>query len=1075
MSRTTDNFKVYQASAGSGKTYTIVKEYLKLCLKDSASTNNFSRILAITFTNKAANEMKEKIVQQLNDIIQSNPDLAPKGMEADLIDELQLSRESLKANARLLFQHIIHDYSSFCVSTIDAFVQKLARSFAKDLGLPSKYNVSIDKDEIADAITERIGEQIGSSDTFLTKVIEDFGKMNFDNGKSLRIDNSLHDFVKTLFSEESFQKHEKNHFETQEQYEETRKFLINNTEPFEARCQQFTKDFTAFLDKNGLFTDDFKGKSRSSCLAAFKKLQHKEYSPVSDSLAKVLAGKEDWFSSTLQQRIGQAAINDLNREFQKLYVAFFKEYQSQIGSYLFYKKQLGLLSFYTLRSKIMTEMDNYIDEEQIVLISEFNKRINQIMDDFSVPFIYERIGERIQHLFIDEFQDTSVLQWQNLMPLVENSLSNNNMNMIVGDGKQSIYRWRNGEVGQIVNLPKIYDKPENSPIFDNYENAFCNSFDFHALNKNFRSFKNIVEFNNSFFDFSSKYLPEESRKVYVDQNEYKQVSIKQQYQFQEEGYVELELFEKDKQSDEAMLSRIKDLIEDLIGKGFRKSDITILVRTNKTGILIADYLNGNGIDIFSAESILVSTSEKVQLIISTLDYLIHNDNSSKIATLLYYWNATHQQGFNGTVDGMFDKADNIAKGKIDMEEVIGLEPGTFPSLLAKSYSLYDLCSALMRLYGFHAIGDAFLNFLLDIVYKWQYSDETGITSFLDYWDKNKDNLSVISSNTDAVNIMTVHKSKGLAFPVVIYPFVEDNIDNRKAHSIWITPEALGFDPIPNIDKVQFTITDDSAKWSPQIQQIVEQEHEKVRLDNLNINYVAFTRARQRLYILSYQTNNTDNSPINAFLKEHPAQYGDPDARKIEDHADEEKLEEIYQESTSCEWFDKISIDPMPSMFWISKENKMQPVEWGEFVHQALSEVQQANDIEHVLDPYFTSGVIDQQTALMLQDLFEQMVIHPMIHEAFSDQAKIKNECEILSHQYGIIRPDRYAELPDKIILLDYKTGASSNEHHKQLKQYESVLRQMVNKKISSYLVYLSDTINVVPVSNTDQQLIINFQ
>jgi ATP-dependent exoDNAse (exonuclease V) beta subunit len=151
------------------------------------------------------------------------------------------------------------------------------------------------------------------------------------------------------------------------------------------------------------------------------------------------------------------------------------------------------------------------------------------------------------------------------------------------------------------------------------------------------------------------------------------------------------------------------------------------------------------------------------------------------------------------------------------------------------------------------------------------------------------------------------------------------------------------------------------------------------------------------------------------------------------------------------------------MFWISKENKMQPVEWGEFVHQALSEVQQANDIKHVLDPYLTSGVIDSKTASMLRGLFEQMVIHPMIYEAFSDQAKIKNECEILSRQYGIIRPDRYAEFPDKIILLDYKTGAPSNEHHKQLKQYESVLRQMVNKEISSYLVYLSDTINVVPV------------
>lgn len=1068
MSRTTKNFKVYQASAGSGKTYTIVKEFLKLCLKDSGATNNYNRILAITFTNKAANEMKEKIVQQLNDIIQSDPHTTPKGMEADLLHELQLDREFLKTNAKLLFQHILHDYSSFCVCTIDAFVQKLARSFAKELDLPSQYNVSIDEDEVADAITERIGEQIGSSDPYLTKIIEDFNEMNFESGKSLRIDINLHEFVKTLFKEKAFQKHEKNHFENPEKYEETLRFLQKTTQPFEARCQQFTKEFAAFIDKHGLSKDDFKGKSRSTCLAAFKKLQNKEYSPVGDSLAKILAGDTDWFSDTLSRRLGTAAMEDLDREFQQVFISFFKAYQSQIGAFLFYKKQLGMLSFYALRAKIKAEVDSYIGEEQIVHISEFNKRINQIMDDFSVPFIYERIGERIQHLFIDEFQDTSVLQWQNLMPLVENSLSNNNMNMIVGDGKQSIYRWRNGEVGQITDLPMIFDKPENNPVFDNYESAFCNNFDFNALNRNFRSFKNIVEFNNSFFEFASSFLSDDSRKVYIDQNEYKQVSIKQQCQFQEDGFVQVELFEHNGNGDESMLSRIKTLIEELTGKGFRKSDITILVRTNKIGVLIADYLNSNGIDIYSAESIMISASERVQLILSTLDYLIHSDNSAKVASLLYYWNTSHHPDFSGTVDGLFDKADDIAKGKISLEEVIGLEPGTFPSLLAKSYSLYDLSSALIRIYGFNTTGDAFLNFLLDVVYKWQYSDETGIASFLDYWDKKnkKDGLSILSSNADAVSIMTVHKSKGLAFPVVIYPFVEDDIDDRKANSIWITPEELGFHPIPNIDKVQFTITEDSSKWSPQTKQIFDQEYDKVRLDNLNINYVAFTRARQRLHILSYQAEDLHKSPINAFLANHPDHYGDPDSRKVEDSSIAEPPKEIYHESSSCEWFDKISIDPMPSMFWISKENKMQPVEWGEFVHQALSEVQQADDIAHVLSPYITSGVLDLPTAQMLQGLFEQMVIHPMIYEAFTEQAKIKNECEILSHQYGIIRPDRYAELPDKIILLDYKTGKKSDGHHRQLLRYMSVLTTMVTKPIQAYLVYLGDSIEVIPVNDS---------
>ena len=218
-------FKVYQASAGSGKTYTIVKEYLALCLKSPADTDNYSQILAITFTNMAANEMKDKILRQLDDIIHSDLSLEPKGMEADLIKELGIDRASLKANAELLFQKIIHDYSSFCVSTIDAFVQRLSRSFAKDLNLPTQFNVSIDEDEVADAITERIGEQIGTGNPFLTKILEDFSEMKFDNEKSPKIADSIHDFVKKLFSEEAFQKNEQNHFETEEQYKETLDFI----------------------------------------------------------------------------------------------------------------------------------------------------------------------------------------------------------------------------------------------------------------------------------------------------------------------------------------------------------------------------------------------------------------------------------------------------------------------------------------------------------------------------------------------------------------------------------------------------------------------------------------------------------------------------------------------------------------------------------------------------------------------------------------------------------------------------------------------------------------------------------
>lgn len=1063
MSQTTNAFKVYQASAGSGKTYTIVKEYLALCLKNQADTDNYSQILAITFTNMAANEMKGKILRQLDDIIQSDPSQEPKGMEADLIKELGIDRQSLKTNAQELFKKIIHDYSSFCVSTIDAFVQRLSHSFAKDLNLPTQFNVSIDEDEVADAITDRIGEQIGAGNPFLTKILEDFSEIKFDNEKSPKIANNIHDFVKKLFSEEAFQKNEQNHFETEEQYKETLDFINKKIFPFEAECKQFVNNFEGFIKTHGLTEEDFNYKAKGPCLSFLKNLKDNKLSPLGERQLQLIEGNFKWHSKTLPNKIG--TFEQLDADFLQLFVGFLKRYQQQVGPYQFYRSQLNQLSLYVLRSKIKSEMEAYIGEEQIVHISEFNKRINELMGDFTVPFVYERLGEHFKHLFIDEFQDTSVLQWQNLIPLLDNSLATNNMSMVVGDGKQSIYRWRNGEVGQIVSLPEVFSKPEESPAFDQFESNLISHFNFNELKCNFRSFDNIVNFNNSFFSYGVQYLSEASRKVYADENpQYnKKVSIEQHSTIDDKGFVQVELF--DSKDDAVMLERIKALIEELSGKGFQRSDITILVRKNKVGSMIANYLNDNGIDVVSAESILLKSSNKVQLVINTLDYLIHDDNPVAVASVLYYWNATHHEGFNGMVDSIFDQANSIAKGETAIEDGMGLEPGSLKALLAKSYSLYDLCSAMMRLYDFNTVGDAFLNFLLDVVYKWQSSDESGIGSFLEYWQKKKDKLSVISGNADAVNIMTIHKSKGLEFNVVICPFVVDNLDDKKSSTLWISPTELGFEAIPNIDKVQFTLTKDSATWSPQAKQLTEEESAKVRLDNMNLNYVAFTRAVQRLHILSYQVKDEGKNPINAFLKDHPDTYGDPDTRKVELKKEKNALKDVFTESASSEWFDKITIDPDPSMFWISKDDKMKPQEWGEFVHQVLSEIMNAKDIEHVLNPYISSGVIDTPTALMLQGLFEQMVLDPAIYEAFTDQAKVKNECDILSRQYGIIRPDRYAELPEKIILLDYKTGMKSNEHHKQLQRYIAVLKNMVQKKIEAYLVYLGEKVEVVPVAS----------
>ena len=1024
---------VYQASAGSGKTFTIIKEYLKLCLASKADIDNYSQILAITFTNMAANEMKEKIVKNLVKIIHSDPAKAPKDMEAKLIEELGLTRAELKENAQSLFTKIIHNYSNFFICTIDAFVQRLSRSFAKDLELPTQFNVSIDQDEVADDITERIGERIGSDD-YLTHIVTDFAVNKLDDEKSPKIADEIHGFVKKLFREDAFDKVGGDPFESEPDYRKTLAFLNGKVFPFEAHCRQFVEDFTAFMTQYGLTADDFKGKLRGACMIIYRSLQRGDYPMPSAGLQNLIAGTDDWYPKTSPKP-------HLDEAFEKAFREPMRYYARHIGDYQFYKAQRDNLSLYVLRAKLLKELKDYIREEQVVHISEFNKRINKVLGDFSVPFIYERMGARFKHVFIDEFQDTSVLQWQNLIPLLHNGLATNQMSMVVGDGKQSIYRWRSGEVKQLAHLPEIYGRPLDA-AFDEYERGFIRHFGFDELKVNFRSFSNIVQFNNAFFGANYELLSEENRKVYQSHDDPygKEVTIEQRVKHEEPGYVEVELYDADG-ADEAMLDRIGALVADMQDKGFQLGDIAVLVRKNKHGSLVADYLGRRGITVVSADSILLKSSPKVRLIVSTLDYLIHPDNPVAAATLKYYR--------------------NLVKCKAVDDEAL-------QSLMLRSYSLYDLCSALMRQYGLDSAGDPYLSYLLDVVYQWQSADEAGVSDFLLYWEKKKNDLKVVSGAPDAVNVMTIHKSKGLEFDAVICPFVNDNLDDKKAPVLWATPEELGFEAIPNLSKVQFKITNDSAHWSEETSGIAEEENASVRLDNMNLLYVAFTRAVQRLHILGYKSKTAGQNPVNAFVASHPAVYGDPATRKVEkqDEEEEEKPVKFYHPSCSSEWFSKIKIDADPSMFWAHPDDPMKPQEWGDFVHQVLSEVRSADEVDRVLKTYVDAGVIDQATADRLMNQFWQMATHVTINEAFAPQAKVKNECDILLSNGRIVRPDRYAELPDRVILLDYKTGKPDPKHHsEQLNLYREVLGKMVTKPIEAYLVYLSDrVVEVVPVA-----------
>ena len=1074
-----DNFKVFQASAGAGKTFTLIKEYLKLCLGSAGAVDNYKNILAITFTNAAANEMKAKIVKALQEIIDSK-ELDPKSMEAALMEELGISDEELKQNAQRLMTCIMHDYSSFCVSTIDAFVQKLSRSFAHDLGLPSQYTVSIDTDEVAETITANLGLKISDKDDYLTCLLIDFSNNQFDNQRSTAIEGQLGEFIKKLMSEKAYQKEGSNTIQNAEQYKETLDFLNRKTVLFEQRVKAFVDDFNA-LERQFNLDDSYYSYGKGGFVSFVRKLSNKDYVQPGSRFNAVLE-KRNCFSKDAEKQLGKAQVETINAALLAVLEPLAAFYGGEFGKYWFYKSQRNLLYLYALRAQIRTAFNELVEDEEVVHISEFNKLLNTVMGDFSVPFVYERIGERFKHVFVDEFQDTSVLQWQNLLPLIDNGLANGNMSMVVGDGKQSIYRFRSGEVEQIVNLPEIYALPkdEREAAFRQYEQNLKDNFAFRNLDTNYRSFANVVDFNNAFFEAAYKNLSPESQKVYVNEKlgTEEGVAIFQKTAKSDAGLVQVELFDHENQPDYC-LDRIESLVRELVDeRGYRYEDITILTRKSDLGSEIANFLNDKGFPVISQVSILLKSSDKVQLLVNTLRHLMHDDNEVYVANVLYYWMLTRNPDFEGDISQCFDEVKAIVEGKTAIETVMGIgEAGLLRATLSKATCLYDLCASLMRVFRFDTIRDAFLNYFMDEVFRWQSGPMEGIAGFLTFWDKKEDVLAVKSVSGNAVNIMTIHKSKGLEFPVVIYPEAIVDLDERlnasKVAEEWLRPNDLGFEAIPNLDKVLFKMDKNAENLGELALQHIEKEKESNRLDNLNLLYVAFTRPVQRLYIIAKQGKADKPNLLREFCANKEIcrvpgnddvlvyRFGSPDFRNPKEKAEDVK-DEPMTDSVASDWFERITVDPNPTMVWQSKSDKLQPREFGELVHGILSKIRTVDDVERVLYPVVSDGTIDTETATWIRERFIQMAQHPQIAAAFAASAKVKTECEIL-HQGKVLRLDRYAELPDAIYLIDYKTGKAEEEHRKQVQTYANALKEMTEKEIQAFLVYLSDDITVKQV------------
>jgi ATP-dependent exoDNAse (exonuclease V) beta subunit len=575
------SFAIYDASAGSGKTYALVKEYLKIILV-AKKNDAYRNILAITFTNKAVHEMKSRIVGSLSEFAKDEPSQKAQDLMQDLAVETELSVIQIKIKSQQIIKHIIHNYAAFDISTIDKFAHKVIRAFALDLGLQMNFEVSLESDNLLTEAVDALISQAGEDET-LTKLLINFTMEKTDDDKSWDISREIFEVGKLIQNENN--REEIAHFKGKSisDFLEIKSKLADASKIIEKENVALAENALQLIEKNGINVKSF---SRGTFPNHLQSIADGKFNPKNKTFREV----ED--ISINKTAKDTAIIESIIPELLQILGKIYKNFEQRD----FYNAFLKNITPLSLLSTISQELKKIQDEQNVLSIAEFNSLIHKEIQNQPAPFIYERLGERYRHFFIDEFQDTSEMQWQNLIPLIDNATSSEidgekGTLMIVGDPKQSIYRWRGGKAEQFIDLSK------NHNPFNNPEKSIQH------LDKNYRSYSEVIEFNNRFFQMLSHQFENEDYKDLYENHSFQKSNSKTG------GYVNisfLPLIEKEADSEEEeeeltktdlyVQATLKTILE-VRKKGFKYNDIAILVRHNKNGTSIANYLIEHGIPI----------------------------------------------------------------------------------------------------------------------------------------------------------------------------------------------------------------------------------------------------------------------------------------------------------------------------------------------------------------------------------------------------------------------------------------------------------------------------------------------
>ena len=984
--------------------------------------------------------MKKRIIQSLAEFSSPDSDVENHALLKAVCEETSLSTENIKNRSSEILKSIIHNYAAFEVSTIDGFTHRVLRTFARDLGIPMNFEVELDAEQILMEAVDSLISRAGTDEN-LTRILVDFTLSKADDDKSWDISRDLFSISKLLINENHQKAIQILKDRKPENFEEFSKKLISDIKLTEKNLKNSADYFFELIASNGIDEADF---TRGSIPAHFRKLQSGNGSLNFNT--KWAENIEDLplYPKKLSEST-KAVMDSIQPEITEIFQTTRKAY-FQIEFLKEIKKNLVQLS---LLNEINRELEEIKKDRNLVLISEFNPRISEQVKDQPAPFIYERLGERYRHYFIDEFQDTSIMQWENLIPLIDNNLSgteNVSGLTIVGDAKQSIYRWRGGRAEQLIDLCNKRVRPfQIDPRVVN-------------LPDNFRSGSEIVNFNNSFFNFAASHLS------FPDYAELFKNSS-QNPKKGDFGYVNVSFLDVKNRDEEFEMypQKVLEIIKELDKKGFNRNDICILTRKRSEGVAIAEYLSENDIAVISSETLLLSQSPEVNFIANLL-YFSLNPQDDKLKLNIYDFLAERylkdEEAHHILIRNLPGDGAEFFRWISDL----GLE---FDMDRLNRLSLYESVEYIIRSFDLVKDSDAYIQFFLDFVFETTQKTSNGLSDFLEKWEQKKDKLSIVVPEADnAVQIMTIHKSKGLEFPVVIYPFANSELQDTRNDNLWLPT----YDE--NIPIAYVSASQKMLNWNDHAADAYRDLIYKNELDTLNVLYVASTRASQQLYILSNYHEKPKSTPnISDLLMDYLRSSGKWNGELSYESGDQSEIfrnELTHKAGSSPKRYyssptqnNAVSIITRAGSLWDSKQQ--QAIEKGEIAHEILARIHKASDMKDAIEWAVISGMITESSRNEITGLVSGIVNHPDLKQYYQEGVNNFNEKEIITTDDERLRPDRINLNAQNVSIIDYKTGGLVEKHAKQILKYAKALKDMGYTVEKCLLVYTSAPIVIKEV------------